>query len=100
MTVSYVVCCISHAHGQAFLSSTHYIIDVLIAKWALIELARHPEYQTRLRKELRSEFPTGDPTWDQLTYGLPFLDGVVHEILRLHPSVPETSRQASPSAES
>jgi len=72
-----------------------YIIDVIIVKWALIELSRHPEYQRRLREELRSNFPTGDPTWDQLAYGLPFLDAVVHEILRIHPSVPETSRQAS-----
>jgi len=66
-----------------------------VVQWALIELAQHPEYQMRLRQELLSQFPNSDPTWDELTYGLPFLDAVVHEILRIHPSVHETSRQVS-----
>ncbi|KAG2125568.1 cytochrome P450 [Suillus cothurnatus] len=61
-------------------------------QWALIELSRHPDVQTRLREELLAFGP--DPTYDQLKANLPYLDAVVHEILRLHPSVPEFSRRA------
>ncbi|KAF8712457.1 hypothetical protein AX14_013080 [Amanita brunnescens Koide BX004] len=65
----------------------------IILSWALIELARHPESQRKLREELR-EFATSDPTWDQLTSGLPYLDAVVHETLRLHPPLEEIFRVA------
>jgi cytochrome P450 len=34
-----------------------------------------------------------DPTWDELSEDLPLLDAVIHETLRLHPSVPETMRE-------
>ncbi|KAJ7728688.1 cytochrome P450 [Mycena maculata] len=61
--------------------------------WALIELAKHPEIQDELRKEL-ARFGSGDPTWDQLVSELPFLDAVVLEVLRVHPSIPETLREA------
>ncbi|EIW62267.1 cytochrome P450 [Trametes versicolor FP-101664 SS1] len=65
--------------------------------WALIELCRHQEKQVRLREELKEQFPTSDPTWEQLTNGsgLHYLDAVVHEILRLHPPLAVTSRQAA-----
>ncbi|KAG1729371.1 cytochrome P450 [Suillus lakei] len=61
--------------------------------WALIELSRHPDTQTRLREELLAF--GADPTYDQLKANLPYLDGVVHEILRLHPPVPEFTRLAA-----
>ncbi|KAJ7071727.1 cytochrome P450 [Mycena belliarum] len=61
--------------------------------WALIELARNPEKQEKLRQELR-QFGTTDPTWDQLVSGLPYLDAVVLEILRLHPPLEGTTREA------
>ncbi|KAG2147447.1 cytochrome P450 [Suillus bovinus] len=61
--------------------------------WALIELSRHTDIQTRLREELLAFGP--DPTYDQLKANLPYLDAVVHEILRLHPSVPELNRLAA-----
>ncbi|KAG1849944.1 cytochrome P450 [Suillus subalutaceus] len=61
--------------------------------WALIELSRHSDVQTRLREEL---FAFGaDPTYDQLKANLPYLDAVVHEILRLHPPVGEFTRLAA-----
>ncbi|KAG1855866.1 cytochrome P450 [Suillus tomentosus] len=60
--------------------------------WALIELSRHPDVQTRLREELLTF--GADPTYDQLKANLPYLDAVVHEILRLHPPVVEFSRVA------
>ncbi|KAG1866200.1 cytochrome P450 [Suillus subluteus] len=61
--------------------------------WALIELSRHPDVQTSLRKELLAF--GADPTYDQLKANLPYLDAVVHEILRLHPPVGESTRIAA-----
>ncbi|OBZ71957.1 Secologanin synthase [Grifola frondosa] len=62
--------------------------------WALIELSKKPEKQVKLRKELAG-FAGADPTWDQLTNGLPYLDAVVHEILRLHAPVSQITRVAT-----
>ncbi|KAG0695669.1 cytochrome P450 [Suillus ampliporus] len=61
--------------------------------WALIELSQHPDIQTRLREEPLAF--GADPTCDQLKANLPYLDAVVHEILRLHPAVPEFTRLAA-----
>jgi len=61
--------------------------------WALIELSRNPETQIKLRNELLEH--GSDPTYDQLTNGLPYLDAVVHEILRMHAPVRETTRMAN-----
>ncbi|KAG1818513.1 cytochrome P450 [Suillus subaureus] len=61
--------------------------------WALIELSRHPDVQTSLREELLAF--GADPTYDQLKASLPYLDAVVHEILRLHPPVGEFIRLAA-----
>ncbi|RDB20296.1 hypothetical protein Hypma_012676 [Hypsizygus marmoreus] len=63
--------------------------------WALIELSRKVEKQQKLREELSQFSGTSDPTWEQLSSGLPYLDAVVHEVLRLHPPVSETSRVAT-----
>lgn len=62
--------------------------------WALIELSRNFEKQQMLREEL-SQISGTDPTWEQLASGLPYLDSVVHEVLRLHPPVTDTSRVAA-----
>ncbi|CAA7269644.1 unnamed protein product [Cyclocybe aegerita] len=62
--------------------------------WALIELARKPEKQQKLRDEL-SQFVGGDPTFDQLSTSLPYLDAVAQEVLRLHPPVRDTTRVAA-----
>ncbi|KAG2039490.1 cytochrome P450 [Suillus americanus] len=61
--------------------------------WALIELSRHADVQTNLREELLVF--GADPTYDQLKASLPYLDAVVHEILRLHPPVGEFTRLAA-----
>ncbi|KAJ7739978.1 cytochrome P450 [Mycena maculata] len=61
--------------------------------WALIELSRNPAAQIKLRDEILQA--GGDPSWDELTNGLPFLDAVTCEILRLHPPLPESQRMAA-----
>ncbi|KAG2125601.1 cytochrome P450 [Suillus cothurnatus] len=61
--------------------------------WTLIELSQHPDVQTRLREELLAF--GSDPTYDQFKANLPYLDAVVHEILRLHPPVGEFTRIAA-----
>ncbi|KAG2132746.1 cytochrome P450 [Suillus clintonianus] len=60
--------------------------------WALIELSQHPDAQTRLREELLAF--GADLTYDQLKATLPYLDAVVHEVLRLHPPAPDFIRLA------
>ncbi|KAH9928825.1 cytochrome P450 [Fomitopsis serialis] len=62
--------------------------------WCLLELCKKPEIQQKLREEL-SQFSGSDPTWDQFTNGLPYVDAVVHETLRLHPPLGETTRVAT-----
>ncbi|KAF8548313.1 cytochrome P450 [Imleria badia] len=61
--------------------------------WALIELSQHPDIQTKLRNELLEH--GSDPTYDQLANGLPYLDAVVHEILRIHSPGLEATRVAA-----
>ncbi|KAG2127115.1 cytochrome P450 [Suillus clintonianus] len=60
--------------------------------WALIQLARNPDMQMRLRDECLDFGST--PSYDDLTNKLPYLDAVVHEVLRLHPSFKEVARSA------
>ena len=51
--------------------------------------------QERLRKELLEQFSNNDPSYEQLNSGLPHLDAVVHETLRLHPPLADTAREVS-----
>ncbi|KAH8823452.1 cytochrome P450 [Flagelloscypha sp. PMI_526] len=63
--------------------------------WALVELARNPTIQKQLREELQ-QFQ-GDPTYEQLMSAstFPILDGVVHEVLRLHPPISQSNKVAN-----
>ncbi|KAJ6625075.1 cytochrome P450 [Mycena sp. CBHHK59/15] len=60
--------------------------------WALIELSRHPEIQTKLRDEIFRA--GGDPSWDELTSSMPYLDAVTCELLRMYPPLKESQRIA------
>lgn len=62
--------------------------------WALVELSKHQEMQDKLRAEL-SEFTNKDPTYDQISNGLPYLDAVARETIRLHPPLGVTGRIAA-----
>lgn len=59
-------------------------------KWALLDLSMNPDKQDKLRAELKT-FTKVDPTYDDFTNGLPYLDAVVREVIRLHP-LDETTR--------
>ncbi|KIL60830.1 hypothetical protein M378DRAFT_167648 [Amanita muscaria Koide BX008] len=71
-----------------------YETTAISISWGLIELARHPHVQDKLREELH-QFSNSDPNWDQLMSGLPYLDAVVREALRLHPPADMIIRVAS-----
>ncbi|GJE88905.1 cytochrome P450 [Phanerochaete sordida] len=67
--------------------------------WLLYELARHPEYQQKMRDELaakRAELHArGEPDFsmDDLE-GMPYLHAALKETLRFHPIVYHLARQA------
>lgn len=46
--------------------------------FSIWELARHPEAQARLRKELQ-EFGNAEPSYDDFQNRLPYLDAVLRE---------------------
>lgn len=67
--------------------------------WLCYLLAIHPEYQKRLRDEVKEAFPT-NPVHDKeldiaaILERLPLLNGICNETLRLYPTVPITMRIA------
>ncbi|KAH8985283.1 cytochrome P450 [Lactarius akahatsu] len=79
-----------------FLVAGHETSSTAIA-WALFALSYHPAVQTTLRAELRT-CPTDMPTMDQLN-ALPYLEGVVREVLRINAPVSATQRFAMHDAE-
>ena len=60
------------------------------------ELAKHPEWQNRLREELRGRAFQTIPKNIEIT-DLPILDAVVNESLRLHPAAPASLVRSTPS---
>jgi len=62
--------------------------------WALAELAQNQSVQIKLQEEL-SRFVGRDPSYEQLINGLPYLDAVVLETLRIRVAIPETTRIAT-----
>ncbi|KAL2150481.1 hypothetical protein VTH82DRAFT_7044 [Thermothelomyces myriococcoides] len=68
--------------------------------WSSYLLAKHPEYQKKLREEVTEalgENPlAGDLPIDLagVLKQLPYLNGIMHETLRLYPTVPLTMREA------
>lgn len=67
--------------------------------WAIYALCKNPEYQTRLREEIRANLPPIDdastPVTDKVLERLPFLHAVCNELLRVHSPVPLTLREAA-----
>ncbi|KAH7151256.1 cytochrome P450 [Fusarium sp. MPI-SDFR-AT-0072] len=81
-----------------FLAAGHETTSSAIT-WACYLLTKHPEYQAKLREEVRNGLPEDlatNPTVDLagVLEQLPYLNGIMHETLRLYPTVPLTMRQA------
>ena len=60
--------------------------------WALYSLSQNKGAQTKLREEISNIF-TDNPTMDDLN-GLPYMDAVVREALRLYSPVMISQREA------
>ena len=61
--------------------------------WALYALSQNKDAQTKLREEIYN-ISTDNPTMDDLN-GLPYMDAVVRETLRLYPAVAGILREAA-----
>lgn len=69
--------------------------------WACYLLAKYPHLQVKLREEVTRDFRPQDLAASDLEVELsgtleqlPYLNGIMHETLRLYPTVPMTMRQA------
>lgn len=63
--------------------------------WTCYLCAKYPEIQKKLRAEIHEAIPTHDaPITSDLLEGMPYLNGVCEETLRLYPTVPATVREA------
>ncbi|KAG2048815.1 cytochrome P450 [Suillus hirtellus] len=71
----------------------HMSEEEVMAQMKALLLAGYETTSSELREELLAFGP--DPTYDQLKANLPYLDAIIHEILRLHPPVPEFVRLAA-----
>lgn len=88
---------------MTFLGAGHDTTATSVA-WTLMLLAKHPEIQEKLRKEIRSHLPflfnakqRDDPTSLEKADVdlLPYLDDVCRESLRFIPSIPMTVRRTN-----
>jgi cytochrome P450 len=64
--------------------------------WALVEIARHPDIQQRLREEItaaRANQAIGESDASMIN-SLPYLHAFVLELFRLYPSIPLSSKEA------
>ncbi|KAJ5387872.1 hypothetical protein N7509_010413 [Penicillium cosmopolitanum] len=69
-------------------------------QWAVYALCKNPDVQTRLREEIRANLPplssSDAKSLDAAQIdNLPYLNAVSNEVLRFHPSVPNTVRVAA-----
>lgn len=63
--------------------------------WTMYLLSTHPEIQERLRDEVRTVIPEANtPVTHTMLEGMPVLNGVCEETLRLFPTVPTTIRES------
>ncbi len=65
--------------------------------WALFELSRNEDIQRELQKEIDAKLPDkADPTYEDVHGAdMPYLNGVFYETLRLHPPVPNDSKDCT-----
>ena len=82
-----------YMHPSDILRVKIHLWHSITMSWALYALSQNKDIQTKLRQELW-KVSTDNPTMDDLN-GLPYLDAVVRETLRLYPPGPYISRQAT-----
>lgn len=63
--------------------------------WAIYFLVRYPAVQTRLREEINTALGPELPSSAEPLRRLPYLDGVVHESMRLKPVAPVNGLEAN-----
>lgn len=81
---------------MTFLTAGHETTSTAL-QWAIYALCKHPDVQTRLREEIRTNIPSPSssaPLSATTLDALPYLTAVCNEVLRFHPSVPATVRIA------
>ncbi|CAE6506376.1 unnamed protein product [Rhizoctonia solani] len=79
-------------HMNVFIFAGHETTSTAVSR-ILDVLAQHPGVQVRLREELRQYFEANpDETHHDALLELPYLDGIVREVLRLYPPVAVISR--------
>lgn len=83
---------------MTFLAAGHETTASAMA-WAVYLLCTHPDVQTRLREELRTEIPALLAPAGQITSTdidrLPYLNAVLNEVTRIFPPVPLTLRETA-----
>jgi cytochrome P450 len=84
---------------MTFLGAGHETTSTAL-QWAAYALCKHPDVQTRLREEVRSNLPSistdnPEPLSAATLDTLPYLNAFCNEVLRFHPSVPATIRIAA-----
>eukprot|EP00049_Salpingoeca_infusionum_P018206 m.356193 g.356193 ORF g.356193 m.356193 type:complete len:531 (+) comp17469_c0_seq1:200-1792(+) len=65
-----------------------------LLSWIVYELHKHPDVADKLRQHVDDELKGAEPSHDVIHYGMPYLNAVVKETLRLHPSVPKDVKVA------
>jgi cytochrome P450 len=83
-------------HVMTFLVAGHESTATAF-EWATYEIARRPEMQNRLRREIRTHIPSLKECIDigSSIESMPYLNAVCSEVLRFYPFVPFATRVAS-----
>jgi len=79
-----------HNHVMTFMLAGHETTATALA-WLIYNLAQHPEVERKFCEELDSLKGKQNLTYDDFEK-LPYLENIIKETLRLHPSAPITTR--------
>jgi fatty acid omega-hydroxylase len=62
--------------------------------WTVFCLTQHPDVEAKAREEILNQCGQESPTYEDIKANLPYLQAVLHEALRLYPSVPLIPKHA------
>jgi cytochrome P450 len=85
--------------SKALLTEYRHETTASALTWACYLLTKYPEYQDKLREEINAALPEDVQSMPAVNLAstleqLPLLNGIMHETLRIYPTVPTTMRQA------